>query len=155
MKSQNRPYSAINVADNLRGAVTKSQVPKIMESLGISGKLIMKQYGKFKVFLTPQESIIDPSDIDKLRELISEVSDKLSEEVSRCSELKVVESKTDTIMTTAEVCQMINSLENEISKTRIVLEQHLQNGNCESSSINTEDIPSRKRYRDELLVSCF
>jgi len=43
----NRPYGAVDVAANLKGAVPKSAVQKIMLALAEKGELTQKIYGEF------------------------------------------------------------------------------------------------------------
>jgi 26S proteasome regulatory subunit (ATPase 3-interacting protein) len=42
----NRPYGAVDVAANLKGAVPKSAVQKIMVALAEKGELTQKIYGE-------------------------------------------------------------------------------------------------------------
>lgn len=42
----NRPYGAVDVAANLKGAVPKTAVQKILVSLAEKGELVQKIYGK-------------------------------------------------------------------------------------------------------------
>ncbi|CAE6936788.1 HOP2 [Symbiodinium microadriaticum] len=54
MRQQNRPYNSQNVFDNLHGAVPKATVQTIMDTLCVAGKLVLKEYGKIKVYLAAQ-----------------------------------------------------------------------------------------------------
>lgn len=54
MRQQNRPYNSQNVFDNLHGAVPKATVQTIMDALCVAGKLVLKEYGKIKVYLAAQ-----------------------------------------------------------------------------------------------------
>lgn len=51
MLQQNRPYSHLNVFDNLHGIVKKASVPKILNQLSESGVLQRKDFGKVKALL--------------------------------------------------------------------------------------------------------
>jgi 26S proteasome regulatory subunit (ATPase 3-interacting protein) len=42
----NRPYGAVDVAANLKGAVPKTAVQKIMVALAEKGELVQKIYGE-------------------------------------------------------------------------------------------------------------
>lgn len=57
MQQQNRPYNSQNVFDNLHGAVPKGQVQLILDSLACSGQILVKEFGKSKVYLISQSSI--------------------------------------------------------------------------------------------------
>jgi len=41
----NRPYGAVDVAANLKGAVPKTATQKILVNLAEKGELVQKQYG--------------------------------------------------------------------------------------------------------------
>lgn len=43
----NRPYGAVDVAANLKGAVPKSATQKILVALAEKGELVQKVYGKW------------------------------------------------------------------------------------------------------------
>ena len=55
MLTQNRPYSVINIFDNLHGQVKKAQLIKILESLTEDKKLICKEYNT-KIYLANQDN---------------------------------------------------------------------------------------------------
>lgn len=79
MRQQNRPYNSQNVFDNLHGAVPKASVQAIMESLVAEGKLLLKEYGKIKVFLVSQTSVAGSEDASNLQQQVDEVSKKRKE----------------------------------------------------------------------------
>ena len=54
MTLQNRPYSAIQVFDNLHGRVPKSTVQKVLDSLTSTNVLNIKEYGKAKIYYVDQ-----------------------------------------------------------------------------------------------------
>ena len=81
MKSQNRPYSLINIFDNLHGAVKKSQLQKILDELVSEGSLIVKEYNT-KIYLFNQEKLdikVSQADLDQLEKEISEQREKNKE----------------------------------------------------------------------------
>lgn len=43
----NRPYGAVDVAANLKGAVQKTNVQKILVALAEKGELVQKTYGMY------------------------------------------------------------------------------------------------------------
>lgn len=54
MFDQNRPYSLINIMDNLHGTIKKAQCLKSLEELVQKGDIIEKEYGKTKIYLINQ-----------------------------------------------------------------------------------------------------
>jgi hypothetical protein len=49
LRLSNRPFSAINIFDNLHGAVGKATLPRLLDSLSEEGTICGKLFGKFKV----------------------------------------------------------------------------------------------------------
>ena len=70
MQKQNRPYSAINVFDNLRGAVKKAQVQRLLDELAEDGVLVMKEYGKARIYLYNQNQLpeVPKAEVDEMDE---------------------------------------------------------------------------------------
>ena len=56
MMQQNRPYSPIQVFDNLHGRIPKATVQKVMDNLASGPKKVlqMKEYGKAKIYYVDQ-----------------------------------------------------------------------------------------------------
>ena len=50
LNAQNRPYSAIDIFNNLHKAHGQTAVKKVLESLAAEGKIVEKTYGKQKVW---------------------------------------------------------------------------------------------------------
>ena len=89
----NRPYGAVDVAANLKGAVPKTAVQKIMVALAEKGELTQKIYGEFNAntppfidtwpgktsFFVYNQSKIDSLTNDKINEFQLELT-KLEEE---------------------------------------------------------------------------
>ena len=93
MRTQNRPYSLINIYDNLHAAVPKPQMQAAIDRLLADGKLIVKEYGAQKFFFCPQDSFGDCSsaataelevEISDLKKSLSEISQKTSAILSDC-----------------------------------------------------------------------
>ena len=60
MMGQNRPHNATNVFTNLKGAVPKTQVVKMLDELTKDGTLAEKAYGKQKLYCAGQDQCVDP-----------------------------------------------------------------------------------------------
>lgn len=67
----NRPFGAVDVAANLKGAVPKATTQKILAALAEKGEIVQKTYGKTSFFVANQASI-DAVPADKLTELEAE-----------------------------------------------------------------------------------
>ncbi|KIL66308.1 hypothetical protein M378DRAFT_75412 [Amanita muscaria Koide BX008] len=53
----NRPYGAVDVSANMKGAVSKASAQKILVSLAEKGELVQKTYGKTTFFVANQDRI--------------------------------------------------------------------------------------------------
>jgi hypothetical protein len=67
MMAQNRPYSLINICDNLHGSIKKAQLQKILDSLTEEGELLCKEY-QSKIYLISQKNFrqIDNKEMEEL-----------------------------------------------------------------------------------------
>ena len=87
MKSQNRPYSLVNIFDNLHGAIKKSLLGKILDALVEDGSLIMKEYNS-KIYLFNQDKLdikVTDADIEQIQKEIDEKREEnkaLKEEIT-------------------------------------------------------------------------
>ncbi|KAL0956232.1 hypothetical protein HGRIS_002388 [Hohenbuehelia grisea] len=57
LKRMNRPFGAVDVAANLKGAVPKTATQKILVALAEKGELVQKTYGKTTFFVANQANI--------------------------------------------------------------------------------------------------
>ena len=46
MRLQNRPYSPVNIYDNIHGIIPKATIPKLLDELLSEKQLIRKDYGE-------------------------------------------------------------------------------------------------------------
>ncbi|XP_004345612.1 hypothetical protein CAOG_06022 [Capsaspora owczarzaki ATCC 30864] len=90
LNKQNRPYSAIDIFNNLHGAVGKTAVTKALASLTAGEKIIEKEYGKQHVYCPRQDQfeIPDEAELDQLDQTIDELRDQLREESAACKALE-------------------------------------------------------------------
>ncbi|KAH0480485.1 MAG: hypothetical protein KVP17_001839 [Porospora cf. gigantea B] len=75
LRSQNRPYNAQNISDNLRGAMPKAAVQAAADELVVQGALQGKTYGKFRVYMAAQPEVTPetPRDFEALAERVREL----------------------------------------------------------------------------------
>ncbi|SBT71971.1 Tat binding protein 1(TBP-1)-interacting protein, putative [Plasmodium malariae] len=78
MKQTNRPYSVVNVYDNLHGSISKNSVQKLMDELSVENKLQCKEYGKAKVYLINQKEFksLNMEEINKLKKDIERIKEE-------------------------------------------------------------------------------
>jgi len=95
-EKMNRPYNAQILSDNLQGAIGKTTLNKILQTLTDDGKLTCKEFGKQKLYWRNQEllQVADKEELsilDKKLENLEEELEKLNEECSKLSsELKTI-----------------------------------------------------------------
>ncbi|KAH0827301.1 TBPIP-domain-containing protein [Lanmaoa asiatica] len=97
MKKMNRPFGAVDISANLKGAVPKATTAKILASLAEKGAIVQKPYGKTNFYVANQ------NDIDTLG------ADELAALESEC---KSVEEANNT------VAVEIKSLQSELNKLK-------------------------------------
>jgi len=90
MTEQNRPYSAVQLFDNLHQRVKKAQVPKILEALAKEGKLKEFVFGKTKIYLVEQSFFPEPnqSELAQIESEIAQLNAQLQEDKNQISHLK-------------------------------------------------------------------
>ncbi|CAM9137424.1 unnamed protein product [Ectocarpus sp. 6 AP-2014] len=75
MLQSNRPYSYINVFDNLRKKIPKAMVQKLLDELVRDGTLKLQEYGKARIYYANQDALPNgagDASADKMRTLDQE-----------------------------------------------------------------------------------
>uniref|UniRef100_F1L9W6 Homologous-pairing protein 2 n=1 Tax=Ascaris suum TaxID=6253 RepID=F1L9W6_ASCSU len=118
MVTQNRPYGATDVYNNLHQEFGKTLVVKCLDSAVESGILREKAISKQKIYYANQDNLetceenelmaMDREIIEKMNERLNKLNPHLK---STLSELKSLEST----LTTSELAEATNSLEIQIS----------------------------------------
>eukprot|EP01041_Mallomonas_annulata_P008887 gene8887-18400_t len=74
MTLQNRPYSVIQIFDNLHGRIPKPTVQRVMDVLSsATGGLKVKEYGKAKIYYLDQDNLSSDHTASDLANLDSEI----------------------------------------------------------------------------------
>ena len=81
MRSQNRPFNAVMLHQNLHGEVGKTQCVKILAELAKAKKLVEGVFGKQKIYWINQEGLEEasPEEIKELDQKINEMKEELTE----------------------------------------------------------------------------
>ncbi|KAG2049340.1 TBPIP-domain-containing protein [Suillus hirtellus] len=113
LKRMNRPFGAVDVAANLKGAVPKAATQKILVALAERGEIVQKTYGKTSFFVANQASI-DTVPADKLTEL--EVECKTVEDSNNvlAAEVKAITAE----LSKLKNCPTDEELEAQIASTK-------------------------------------
>ena len=86
LKKQNRPYSAMDIFNNLHGSVGKTQIVKVLTNLQEKNEITCKNYGKQQVYVIKQddEELPSPDELDSMDQEITDLKktyDELKEEI--------------------------------------------------------------------------
>lgn len=85
MTKQNRPYSIINIFDNLHAAVKKPMLEKILDDLCEENELRFKDFNKNKIYVLDQGQFkVTSAEMEELTKKMAELKDEekeLEEEV--------------------------------------------------------------------------
>lgn len=126
MRAANRPYSAINVYDNLHGAVPKASVPRILDKLceGETPVLRSKEYGKFKIYWPDQSAFgaISQSDIDAVNREGTELGNTAAQTTIRRKDLTAQVAALSTAMTDEDLEIALAEARNTTAELRRKLE---------------------------------
>lgn len=125
LNDQNRPYSLVNIFDNLHGAIKKPLLTKVVDTLADAGKISSKEFGKQKVYWARQDQF-PATDAEELKVMEAEI-----ETLSR--ELK--ESEMEARMLTAERNRWNNSM--TVEQLRGEIERLEKENNVMQEDIDT------------------
>ncbi|KAH8117635.1 TBPIP-domain-containing protein [Phellopilus nigrolimitatus] len=90
LKKMNRPFGAVDVCANLKGAVPKTATQKILLSLAEKGEITQKPYGKTTFFVAKQSDLEDmPADklaaLEAENKSIEEENKLIGEEIKKAT----------------------------------------------------------------------
>lgn len=107
---QNRPYSLVNIYDNLRGAIKKPQLQKTLDKLVEKQKALVKEYGKVKIYLINQKLIpeVNETELEELDTQILELSNELE---SGKNEVKELQNRMKELKNTLSIEEIDRQLE--------------------------------------------
>ncbi|KAH7485228.1 hypothetical protein PRIC1_004521 [Phytophthora ramorum] len=66
MRKTNRPYSLLNVFENMHRAIAKPSLTKLLDNLVVKEELASKTYGKAKIYYMNQNNLPVPSEAERL-----------------------------------------------------------------------------------------
>ncbi|CAH0474387.1 unnamed protein product [Peronospora belbahrii] len=66
MRKTNRPYSLLNVFENMHRAIAKPSLTKLLDNLVIKQELVSKTYGKAKIYYMNQNNLPMPSEEERM-----------------------------------------------------------------------------------------
>ncbi|KLO20480.1 TBPIP-domain-containing protein [Schizopora paradoxa] len=119
MKMMNRPFGAVDVCANLKGAVPKATTQKILVSLAEKGEVTQKVYGKTTFFVVKQSGLEDVS-AEKLAELEEESKTIDEENKALAIEIKTASAelaKLKSTPTDGELNEQVEEAKAAVQKT--------------------------------------
>ncbi|KAJ3225896.1 hypothetical protein HK099_005952 [Clydaea vesicula] len=145
----NRPYSSIDIINNLKGEISKTVMTKVLNKLTDSGDVHSKAYGKTLVYVAKQDNVPTPplEELNQMDQDVITIKNEINElkEKHKCLDHSVKKLKCS--MTDSEIDEKIISLEKENAK----LEEHLMLLKSGTKKITTED----KKRIDDLYVKMY
>lgn len=122
---QNRPYSAIDIFNNLHGAVGKTACVRVLNCLSEKGLIHQKTYGKQSVYVArqDQDSTATPEELASLDEQINEAKNSLSLKNERNAALQSQLSSLMATPTNEKLGESIKKLRAEIEEKQKRLEK--------------------------------
>ncbi|KAI0090903.1 TBPIP-domain-containing protein [Irpex rosettiformis] len=140
IKRMNRPFGAVDVAANLKGAVPKTATQKILVSLAEKGELVQKTYGKTTFFVANQANI-KAMPAEKLKALEDE--HKVMEETNKALAAEVKAANAELVKLKATPTD--EELEVQLSETASLVTKtlaHLEPLRSGTSLVSAEDLAS-------------
>jgi 26S proteasome regulatory subunit (ATPase 3-interacting protein) len=125
LTKQNRPYSAVDVFNNLHGAVGKTACVRVLTSLAEKGQIHQKTYGKQSVFVARQDidSAATPEELAALDDQIAEAKKSLGVKNERVAELQGQLNNILATPTNEKLDDLIARVKSEISEKQVRLDK--------------------------------
>ncbi|XP_052776506.1 homologous-pairing protein 2 homolog [Mya arenaria] len=148
LNKQNRPYSAIDICNNLHKEFGKTAIVKACESLVAEGRIREKVYGKQKVYVADQSQFpqVNDSEIRTMDEKIANLTKELqsvTEEVKRLdSEMRMFSN----CLSTSEAEKKLQETTTQCAHLKKKLEQLSDGGNVVSPEEKEKAYKDRETY---------
>ncbi|XP_014665357.1 PREDICTED: homologous-pairing protein 2 homolog [Priapulus caudatus] len=118
LNRENRPYSAIDIFNNLHKEYGKTAVVRALESMAEKGSIKEKVYGKQKVYLPDQSGfpVVDDAELKKMDMQINQMTEKLK---GSQGSLHTMENEIKTLkssLTTEQAMDRLQAIEDECER---------------------------------------
>jgi len=125
----NRPYSLINISDNMHGKYKKKVLDKILDDLETEKHIIAKPYGKAKIYFYNQalQPQLDPDEMNKVKADLDKLKEENKEKVTRTKELKAELSRLEKVPTIEELKKQIEDMKAKQGSVKDQLEKYKNN----------------------------
>lgn len=114
---QNRPYSVIDIFNNLHKEYGKTAVVRALDQLVEEGKIKEKTYGKQKIYFPEQSQFpaVDDEDLQKMDAEVKNMTGTLEEITQGVRSNEALLSKLNSSLTTSEAKEKLSTVKQEIS----------------------------------------
>jgi 26S proteasome regulatory subunit (ATPase 3-interacting protein) len=115
LRQQNRPYSLIDIFNNLHGAVGKTALQKVLDKLIEDQIIISKSFGKQTVYVVSQTNVAIPSqsELDGMDDMISQLKEQTANLKEQCKINNSKISELQAKLTVPELKERIAKLQQE------------------------------------------
>lgn len=151
LNKQNRPYSAIDICNNLHKEHGKTAIVKACEGLAAKGDIKEKVYGKQKVYLADQSQFpeVDDSEIKSMDGKITELTEKLKTTMDEVKRLETELRTLNSCLSTEEAQKQLTEVSEECSHFQAKLSKLKEGGNVVSPEEKDRVFSSRLKYVKE------
>lgn len=125
LKKTNRPYSVVNLVDNLHGQVKKAMCQKCIDKLVKEGKVTLKEHKKAKVYFMNQElmPVMDKDELKQMDDQIKQLTVQRTELKDQVTALTSEKARYAKAMSNEELTESIRQLEEECERKRARLDK--------------------------------
>eukprot|EP00118_Oscarella_pearsei_P004540 m.19618 g.19618 ORF g.19618 m.19618 type:complete len:213 (+) comp27872_c0_seq3:80-718(+) len=137
LRQQNRPYSAVDVFNNLHKKYGKTAITRSLEALAAKGTIREKVYGKQKVYVANQSDFpsVDESELKEMDVKVGQLTGELKSLQSECKMQETELKALDGSMTTEAAEAKAASIKQECRE----LEERLEKIKSETSHVTPEE----------------
>lgn len=148
LMKQNRPYSAIDITNNLHKEFGKTLVERTLETLSESGQITKKTYGKQKVFCADQSQYpdMDDAELKSMDAQVTQLTESLKKEQQSYKEKQSRLQSLNLSLTTEQAQQQLSQLKKECSRYSEKLDLLKNNDNAVSPEERAQIMQLRTMY---------
>ncbi|KAK9459049.1 Tat binding protein 1-interacting protein-domain-containing protein [Lipomyces oligophaga] len=142
MIAQNRPYSAMDVFQNLHGAISRPNVNRALATLEQQGKLDSKTFSKQVIYVAKQNQI-EPEEVqmqvdNPAGESIEEIKAEIQLLTESINNKKIWSDKLSKTLETSQLASRDQELEHQIAEARTKL-AYLQENSRKGTAASSEE----------------
>ena len=149
LRQQNRPYSSIQIHDNLHKRIPKATVERVLTSMCLPDSgFVCKEYGKAKIYFVDQASLPSDYTADQLDELRNE-NDELKNRVDQAAaQERAAKAELQHLLaepSDQELTQQLLDINARITEKRFRVER--LSGKGGTSSAASSSVPNNVRFK--------